>query len=235
LENPPVFEGSLNCQDDDEGCSSILVETTDNFSLPISTESLKEQTGEELDTGNQDESTGRQRRRRKKIFTANDGEDDDEDSLVDLRGIKSRRRRRGPQEVFQFVHYAEEPGGKFFCRYPGCQYADSFRSLTNCKNHQLAQHATDAEKVFACDACAERFASQRLRNKHANQAHNMRFSCEVCGRKFADRTRLRIHSRVHTGEKPFVCEHCGYSCSQRDNLKKHKGEKDISGVLKKIF
>merc|ERR1712059_245360 len=33
---------------------------------------------------------------------------------------------------------------------------------------------------------------------------------------------MGIHSRTHSGEKPFVCEDCGFSCSQRDNLRLHK-------------
>jgi uncharacterized C2H2 Zn-finger protein len=178
----------------------------------------------------------RPKRQRRRPLAVHNDDDTNGSEEVDSGGRRAHRKKainNGGAPVFQFTHYAAGPGGEFYCRYPGCLYADSFRSLANCKNHQLAQHATPAEKVYACDdaaagGCGERFASRRLLTRHVNAAHNMRFACEVCGRKFSERTRLRIHSRVHNGEKPFVCEQCGYSCSQRDNLKKHKGKSEMS-------
>ncbi|KAE8348745.1 hypothetical protein BDV28DRAFT_79160 [Aspergillus coremiiformis] len=55
-----------------------------------------------------------------------------------------------------------------------------------------------------------------------------------CGKSFAQKTHLDIHTRAHTGDKPFVCKEpsCGQRFSQLGNLKthqrRHTGEKPFS-------
>merc|ERR1711972_468283 len=45
--------------------------------------------------------------------------------------------------------------------------------------------------------------------------------CGECKKWFADGYRLRIHQRIHSGEKPLECEGCGRTFSDPSNFKKH--------------
>ena len=48
------------------------------------------------------------------------------------------------------------------------------------------------------------------------------FGCEICGKIFANNTKLTQHiSVIHEGKKPFKCDICNYSCSQKSSMKTH--------------
>ncbi|XP_041056922.1 zinc finger protein Helios isoform X5 [Carcharodon carcharias] len=47
------------------------------------------------------------------------------------------------------------------------------------------------------------------------------FHCNQCGASFTQKGNLLRHIKLHTGEKPFKCPFCSYACRRRDALTGH--------------
>lgn len=54
------------------------------------------------------------------------------------------------------------------------------------------------------------------------QQPSLPYACTFCSRRYAHQCQLRIHERVHTGEKPYQCAQCGKSFGQFCSLKRHQ-------------
>lgn len=47
------------------------------------------------------------------------------------------------------------------------------------------------------------------------------FICQTCGYQAISESKLTMHIRRHTGEKPFTCPYCSYRSAQKSNLSTH--------------
>ena len=79
---------------------------------------------------------------------------------------------------------------------------------------------------FMCDGCGAPFQKNGWLKKHrptcsgkARQSYN--YKCRDCDVTVSNPADLKRHSRVHSGERPYQCQYCGFACNQKQNLKRH--------------
>ncbi|XP_056605833.1 zinc finger protein 408 isoform X1 [Triplophysa dalaica] len=133
------------------------------------------------------------------------------------------------QESFQ-AHLLMHRGQRPF----KCTHCDKCYGLKRDLREHLVLHT--GEKPYVCDVCGKAFARRPSLRVH-REVHRTKepdyqapkIKCPECNKELSTSGSLRNHMRLHSGERPYVCQYCNRSFRQRGNLlghlRIHTGEK----------
>ncbi|KAH7721018.1 hypothetical protein AAVH_11485 [Aphelenchoides avenae] len=126
-------------------------------------------------------------------------------------------------------------------RCPTCE--KRFPHLCHLDKHYKEHHGS--ERPVKCPQCPRRFYTERKLKEHTSASHESndsmmvvdgtvqpngakkesemprRYKCKECGKAYAFPSRLKIHVRNHTGERPYVCKICDIAFTDARALRKH--------------
>ena len=94
-------------------------------------------------------------------------------------------------------------------------------------SQDLLEHQKTHEIIIKCEheGCKSSFINKDNYNKHLkiHQELVRKYLCPFpdCGKRFKGIYNLKIHYRIHSGERPYKCEICGYNYYARANYKYH--------------
>ena len=73
-----------------------------------------------------------------------------------------------------------------------------------------------------CDVCEKMFVSPSKLTVHMRIHTNEKpYECDVCDEVFRQLGHLQVHMRIHTNEKPYECDVCEKHFTRAEGLQKH--------------
>lgn len=126
-----------------------------------------------------------------------------------------------PSECIQFEHLEFDKNGSIHVAENESQKTDEVEFQDVMKYVAVTVDSLGATR-FACIRCNKTFAQKSYIKEHMKiHTGEKPYSCKVCGRSFRNNYMLKVHMRLHTGEKNFKCEECGALFTERGALVCH--------------
>ncbi len=99
---------------------------------------------------------------------------------------------------------------------------DALLNTSSSLLHSQLEVKTNQTKPNHCTQCSKSFAQKSKLNIHMKVHTGVKpFSCSQCSKSFARLDKLHGHLRIHSGEKPYSCSQCVKSFASSADLQRH--------------